>query len=522
MRPTTLLYRLRPLLFLLFCGPAPAAAQTPAPARPNIILFLVDDMGWEDSALPFWTDTVPANRIFRTPNMLRLAARGVQFTAAYANAVCTPSRVSLMTGMNEAHHRVTNWTLHRNGSTDAPDSLVEPPDWNVNGLSPRPGVPRAVYATTLPQLLQEAGYFTIHCGKAHFGAFGTPGEDPLRLGFMVNIGGSAAGHPASYLGEKDYGHVPGRQVLRAVPGLEAYWHTPTFLSEALTREAMKALDSARSSGKPFFLYMAHYAVHLPYQEDARYVEDYLRQGLRRPEAAYAALIEGMDKSLGDLLDYLDAHGLRDNTIVLFMSDNGGYSHAPRSGRDDTQNYPLRAGKASLYEGGIREPMLVCWPGVTAPGTRNDQYVTIQDFFPTLLEMAGIRHPHTVQQVDGRSFVRLLKDPAYADSSRVLVWHYPNKWQRADYPGTSWVSAIRQGDWKLIYFQRSGRTELYRLSTDIGEQHDLSRQYPAQRARLAALLTQRLKGWNAQMPRRRDNGRALPWPDGSPSTSNPQP
>lgn len=425
-------------------------AQRTDAAHPNIIVFLVDDMDWEDTSVPFWDSVTAANKKFYTPNMEKLAARSMKFTEAYANSICTPTRVSLMTGMNAAHHKVTNWTMYKNKAVDPKDSILEIPDWNVNGLSPVKGIPHTVYATSLFQLLKDHGYFTIHCGKAHFGAYQTPGANPVNLGADINIAGSAAGNPASYLGEKDYGNVPGKFKLRAIKGLKQYWDTPTFLTKALTLEAMKAMDTAQMKHRPFFLYMAHYAVHAPYNADPRYFEKYQKRGLNRSEAAYAALVEGMDTSLGTLMAYLDKHHLTKKTVIIFMSDNGGLSHPPRTGEMDTQNYPLRYGKGSLYEGGIREPMIVYWPGVTKPGSVTDQYVAIWDFFPTILQIAGITHYKTIQKIDGESFVPVLKDPQYKDTSRILTWHFPDNWGGdRGVAGYSWTSAIRKGSWKLI-------------------------------------------------------------------------
>ena len=169
--------------------------QSIAADRPNIVLFLVDDMGWQDTSVPFHSEITPFNRRYRTPNMERLAADGMKFTQAYACSVCSPTRVSLMTGLNAARHRVTNWTLRKNAGNDRKHSALEFPLWNVNGLSPRPGLERTVHAVALPAALKEAGYRTIHAGKAHFGAVGTPGEDPGNIGFDVNIAGHAAGGP---------------------------------------------------------------------------------------------------------------------------------------------------------------------------------------------------------------------------------------------------------------------------------------------------------------------------------------
>jgi arylsulfatase A-like enzyme len=483
-------------------------------AKPNIVFFLVDDMGWEDTSVPFWDSVTAANKKFHTPNMERLAASSLKFTNAYANSVCTPTRVSFLSGMNAAHHRVTNWTAYKDKGPDGKDSLLSVPEWNVNGLSPVPGDARAVYATTLPQILKNNNYYTIQCGKAHFGAYQTPGADPLQLGFVKNIGGSAAGNPASYLAEDDFGYKPDRFILQAdIPNMKQYWGTPTFLTEDLTKEAMLAMDTAQLLHKPFFLYMAHYAVHLPYSADKRFIQKYLDRGIPKAEAAYCALVEGMDKSLGDLLDYLDTHHLTENTLVVFMSDNGGFSHSPRQGAQNTQNYPLRGGKGSLYEGGIREPMMVRWPGITQKNTTCSQYIQVEDFYPTLLEIAGIKKYKTAQETDGVSIVPYLKNPLFSDNKRALVWNYPNDWNGSVY-GTdnAWMTGIRQGDWKLICFEKFGRLELYNLKNDIKEAHDLSAENPGKTKELAKLLTKQLKKYKAQRPVFKATGKEVPWPD----------
>ena len=311
---------------------ARAAADTLSGAeqeeRPNILLFLVDDMGWQDTSEPFWKDTTPLNRIYRTPNMERMARQGVKFTEMYASPVSSPSRVSLLTGMTPAAHRVTNWTLYRDRGPDPESPLVEWPAWNVNGIAAQPGVPRTTHVTPLPELLRGAGYRTILVGKAHFGAIGTPAADPCTLGFEVNVAGHAGGGVASYLGEKNFGNRPGAdsQPPQAVPGLESYWGEDIFLTEALTREAERQIDTALMLGRPFFLYMSHYAVHVPFDRDARYYQKYVDRGMEPTEAAYAALIEGMDRSLGDLRDYLRERGVERNTICLLYT-----SPSPRDG-----------------------------------------------------------------------------------------------------------------------------------------------------------------------------------------------
>ena len=173
----------------------------PAPQPPNIILFMVDDMGWQDTSVPFWTKTTPLNATYETPNMARLASQGMVFTQAYASPISSPSRCSLLTGANAARHRVTNWTFRRDQITDEPDSLLSPPEWNCNGICQTPGTPRTFTARSFVDILHEAGYYTSHCGKAHWGAQDTPGESPQHFGFDVNIAGHAAGGPATYLSE---------------------------------------------------------------------------------------------------------------------------------------------------------------------------------------------------------------------------------------------------------------------------------------------------------------------------------
>ncbi|WP_143307093.1 sulfatase [Chitinophaga vietnamensis] len=490
-------------LLLWACGLLCSAAM--AQSRPNIIVFLVDDMGWQDTSVPFWDQLTALNKRYRTPNMERLAREGMKFTNAYATPVCTPSRVSMITGMNAAHHGVTNWTSpQKDKSSDAPDSALLPAPWKYNGFSPVKDIPNTVYATPLPALLHAAGYYTIHAGKAHWGAIGTPGANPYNMGFQVNIAGHAAGHPQSYLSEENYGNLPGKSTPQAVPDMEEYYGSGTFLTAALTREALKALNDPVSRHQPFYLYLAHYAVHVPLQADKDYVHHYTN--LEEPEARYASMIEGMDKSLGDVMDYLREKKIDKNTIILFMSDNGGLSLAPpRGGRPHTQNLPLRAGKGSVYEGGIREPMMVKWPGVVQAGTSTSQYIIIEDFFPTILEMAGIRQYHTSQTIDGRSFVKVLQHPATQDTTRSLVWHFPNKWIAEDGPGINYKSAIRQGRWKLIYNQRDGSAELYDLQSDIGEEHNLAATFPAKTHALLQQLSSQLQRWQAPMPVPRAKG-----------------
>ena len=480
--------------------------------RPNIILFLVDDMGWQDTSVPFWTSSTPYNNLYETPNMERLASEGMKFTQAYATPVCSPTRVSLMTGMNAARHRVTNWTLEKDSlkQMEKNHETLEFPMWNVNGLSPVGGDSLAVHAMPLPQALHDAGYYTIHSGKAHLGAIGTPGENPLNLGFDINIAGHAAGAPESYLGTENFGNGKEGKEDWAVPGLEEYHGKDIFLTEAITQKAMKALDSVTKTQQPFFLYMSHYAIHTPIMGDGRFIQKYLEKGLDSTEAKYASMIEGMDKSLGDIMDYLDRKNLEENTVILFMSDNGGLSVHARGGEQNTHNAPLSSGKGSMHEGGIREPMLVKWPGKTEPESVSDYQLIIEDFYPSILEIAGIDSLSTIQKVDGESFTSILKGEKEYNGIRPLFWHYPNEWGPTG-PGIGAASTVRLGDFKLIYFHADQRMELFNINEDISETKNLILDNPEQAKELAVVLSDYLKSVNAQMPIDKKTGVLVPYP-----------
>ena len=508
---------------------------------PNILFFLVDDMGWQDTSLPFYTSRTFLNNRYRTPNMERLAKEGVVFTQAYAHPICSPTRISLLTGMNPARHRVTMWTLFRDKSTDGQMStLTPPPDWNMNGVQPvgtlpsytttRPiteetysGSMQKPYLTanTLPELLRQNGYYTIHCGKAHFGAKDTPGANPRNLGFEVNIAGTEIGGPGSYRGKENYG-----KGIFHVCGLDdpEFVENDVFITDALTKKAIQALDKAKKLNKPFYLYMSHYAIHAPFTGNnfhPKYIDNYKedpQDGNKYSdnERRYSTLIESMDKSLGDLLDYLEQNGLRENTIVLFLSDNGGLSLSS-SGRIPNANFPLSHGKGSPREGGIREPMIVSWPGVTVPNTRCNVPLLCEDFFPSILEMAGILHWKTEQVVDGCSFVPALKGKE-DNSDREFYWHCPNIWAEGHSHETyTPFSSIRRGNWKLIYYYENESFELFNIAEDISETRNLVNQYPDLARNLAQRLTRYLRDKaHAQRPTRKkegqDTGILIPWPE----------
>ena len=340
------------------------------------------------------------------------------------------------------------------------------------------------------------------------------------MGFEVNIAGGANGAPGSYLGTKNFGE--GTRF--AVHGLEKYHGQDIFLTEALTIEAIREMKESVKMNKPFYLYMSHYAVHSPYDEDKRFTGKYrgkydeqLKSAMNENESRYAALVEGMDKSLGDIMDYLEQNPeVAANTILLFMSDNGGQGlNNVRQGiANRDQNYPARGGKGSAFMGGVREPMMVYWPGVTKPDTECDQKVIIEDFFPTILEMAGVRKYETIQRIDGKSFVKSLKKGKVTDKDKAVVWHFPNLWGETQNKeeGYGAYSAILKGDYHLIYTWETGVLRLFNIKDDIGEQNDLAVNMPNKVKELAAELSDYLRERDAQRPSMKTTGKIIPFPD----------
>ncbi|MCA8952676.1 MAG: sulfatase [Planctomycetes bacterium] len=483
------------------CAAAPTSSADRTPP-PNVVIFLVDDLGWQDLSAPFWRERTPWNERYHTPNVERLCREGTKFTAAYAHCVCTPTRVSLLTGMAAARHRVTHWTLRADTPTDPERGGLRRPVWNWNGLTDTDATANATLAATLPQRLAAAGYHTILAGKAHFGAAGTPGADPCQLGFDVNIAGWANGAPSSYLAQTAFLRA-GDDPIWQVSGLERYHGQDLFLTDVLTTEALAAAGASVAAQQPFLLYLAHYAVHAPFDADERFAARYRDAGLPEREARYAALIEGADHSLGRVLDWLDARGLAEDTVVLFLSDNGGLSAHGRAGEPHTHNTPLRSGKGSAYEGGVRVPLAVRWPGRTPAGVELAVPVSVDDVFPTVCELAGAdpRCP------DGVAFTPALRGQPLAPHP--VFWHHPH-WWGATGPGIEPYSGVRDGRYKLLWFYAGGRAELYDVIADIGERHDLAAELPEVTTRLRALLRRQLADCGATLPRGAD-GAVLPLP-----------
>lgn len=502
---------------LAFAGSTAIACAANPASRPNILFILADDLGWQDTGVDFGPSRTGLSTHYRTPAIERLAKEGVKFTQAYSCAVCSPSRVSFMTGLNEARHGVTNW-LGAGGSapkTDLPHPTLSPAAWNWNGLQATPGLAASVSRPVLPALLQQAGYRTMLFGKGHLGAAGTPGADPQLLGFDVRVGGRANGGPASYRGTKNFGALGRLDHPNRVWDLDSYWGQDIHLTEALTREAVREIRAAAAAGTPFFCYFAHYAPHLPIEPDERFAPRYRAAGLDNNEAAYASLIAGMDQSTGDLLALLDELGIADNTIVIFSSDNGGLTHRARTMEPPfTHNAPLSSGKGSHHEGGIRVPLIVRWPGRARPGTVSAMPVILYDWMPTLLEIAGGKTP---PDLDGVSLVPLLSEPAAALADRALIWHFPNFFGPPDGkapvsgPGMGPSSTLRRGDWKLIHYYNDGRFELFNLADDLGETRNLADREPGRVDALANELTAYLRQYHAPMPVVKATSKPVPYP-----------
>ena len=461
------------LLFLLLAGLL--CGRTAAAERPNVVLILADDLGWADLGC-YGAD------LHETPHLDRLATEGVRFTQAYAMSVCSPSRAALLTGQHAARLHITIW---------AEGSLQGPTNRKLLQADSQHDLPHS--ETTLAKYLQDVGYLTALVGKWHLGG---AGYFPETHGFDVNIGGTHWGAPQTfwwpYRGSGRFGTE-----FRYVPHLE-FGRPGEYLTDRLTDEALHVID--RAAGKPFFLYLAHHAPHTPIEARAGDVDHFaakLRPDLRHQNPVYAAMVKSLDESVGRVLAHLKQRGLDRSTIVVFASDNGGYVGTDRrSGQTVpvTSNTPLRSGKGSLYEGGIRVPLVVRWPGVTTAGVECHEPVVLMDLFHTLRAAAGSVSP-PASGADGLDLVPLLKNPTGKLARDTLYFHYPHY-----YETTTPVGAVRAGDWKLVEYLEDHRVELFNLRDDPGERTDLAAKMPEK----AAELQTRLRTWrvsvDAAMPK----------------------
>lgn len=483
-----------------------------ADAPPNIVVFLVDDMGIMDTSVPFLTDAAgkpvryPLNDYYRTPQMDRLAARGIRFNDFSAMSVCSPTRISIMTGQNAARHRTTNWisSMKDNGGPQGP------PEWNWHGLKTRD--------VTLPALLRGGGYRTIHVGKGHFAPHGFEGAEPKNLGFDVSVAGTSIGAPGSYYGKQNYDQA-GKTTPARVLGLEQYYGTETFLTEALTLDAKRHVGEAVQSGKPFFLNMAHYAVHAPFNSDPRFADHYRASGKSPQAQAFATLVEGMDKSLGDLLDHLESLGVAENTLIFFLGDNG--SDAPLGHQHEVAcAAPLRGKKGSHYEGGTRVPFIAAWAKPRegfaaqarlpiAAGMIQRQQAAVHDLFPTILKAAGVEPP-TTHKVDGLALDTLLAGKRDPNRPETFLMHYPHAPHRSDY-----FTVYRAGPWKVVYHyfptavSGGSHYQLFNLADDPFEQRDLAPSQPGDLRRMMQAMVAALESHAAVYPVAKDGTAARP-------------
>ena len=476
-----------PILILIavgltaFSGPRETA---PIPKKPNFVIFLVDDLGWRDGGV-FGSD------LYETPHIDQLAADGMHFRTGYAACtVCSPTRAALMTGKYPARTHVTDWIRGH----QRPFAKLSVPDWTMK-LEAR--------HRTIAEALGDAGYRTASIGKWHL--MPTGDEDmgeyfPDRHGFDVNIGGNQRGHPGSYFHPYEHSTREGRGIGPIPPG----GAEGDYLTDRLSAEAAKLIEGFGSD--PFFLYFPFYSVHTPIQAKDEDIEHYrarVKLGMVHADPTYAAMVTSVDRGVGLVRAKLEAMGIADNTVIIFTGDNGGLD---RDGAP-TENAPVREGKGSAYEGGVRTPAVVYWPGVTPAGAFSDEPVITMDFYSTILEIADVQGTagesdlqDDGEEIDGVSLVPVLRDPAAQLGREALYWHYPHYHKQGATP----YSAIRVGDWRLVEFFEDGRAELYNLKEDVGESSDLAARMPDKAAELKTMLSAWRKEVGAQLPSENPN------------------
>jgi arylsulfatase A len=474
-----------------------AMAQSPQ-KNPNFIIVLVDDMGWADTGCY-------GSKFYETPNINRLASQGMLFTNGYAAcAVCSPSRAAILTGRYPVRHGLTNWiswnfemTPGKKNPEGYTDSYFGKP---TKLICPENHLWMELDEMTIAEALKPAGYVSCHVGKWHLG----PKEYyPDTQGFDYNIGGCDLGAPPTYFDPYRNMTQYAERGVQGIPTLE-----PRKKGEYLTdRESDEACNFIRNhKDKPFFLYMAHYAVHAPIEAKEELIEKYkAKKPDQQNNPIYAAMVESVDQAIGRIMTTLDELNLTDNTVIVFTSDNGGpmiSGHSYNGQPGPTNNAPLRSGKGRPYEGGIREPFIIKWPGVVKAGTVCSVPVIGVDLFPTICQAAGVRQP-VHRAIDGEDLMPLLTQagPLKRDS---LYWHYPHYWVPTPDPSTTPYSIIRCGDWKLIKYYEDNSFELFNLKEDISEKNDLSVKMPEKVRELDAKLSKWLKETNAKLPKPNPN------------------
>ncbi|MBX7106251.1 MAG: sulfatase [Gemmataceae bacterium] len=440
----------------------------------NFVVILVDDLGWNDLSCQ-------GSRFYKTPHIDRLAGQGTRFTQGYAAAsICSPTRAALLTGRSPARLGITDWI--RAGFQRAPGESTTPdPNRYVGGPASKLLCPANPYRLelselTIAELLKSRGYSTGYIGKWHLG---DEGWYPEQQGFDINRGGCDYGQPPSYFDPYSNNRLPGIPTLAARKKGE-------FLTDREADEAAKFIADHKAGR--FYLQIAPYAVHTPLMAKPEVIEKYKGKGVgEQKNAVYAGLVESVDDLVGSVLKSLDGAGIADRTIVVFTSDNGGLV-------GPTHNGPLRSGKGYAYEGGLRVPWIIRWPGVTPAGTISDQMITSVDLFPTVAEIAGIPIPDQ-PTLDGRSQAPYLRAPKNQPTDRSLVWHFPH-YRHAPGP----YSILRQGDWKLIYYWEGPARELYNLKDDPAESKDLAKDQEARIGAMSESLMKELQSMGARLPR----------------------
>ena len=471
------------------------AASVQAADKPNIVFFLVDDMGTQDTSVPFYQNadgkfvTTDHNKLYRTPNMEKLAENGRMFTRAYAYSVCSPTRVTLMTGQAAPRHKVTTWTHPKTHKTDpglVKTKTIKSPKWNQKG------VPENI--TLLPHILKKSGYTSLFAGKAHFGPDDTPNGNPLNLGFDVNIAGFGGGGPGSYYGKENYSARFRGETIWDVPGLEKYHGTDTYLTEAITIEMNAAITKTVEKKKPFFAYMSHYAVHAPFlHPDPRFKKNY--PTLKGHGLAFATLVEGMDKSLGDMVAHLEKLGVAEDTLIVFYSDNGSAS--------PLWTKTLRDKKGSRFEGGTRVPLIVAWAKPNSnnkfqkalpipKGTVDNHMVTCLDMLPTFANLTGSEKPKDAIW-DGYDVSSYFMGKNKVERKGGFLVHFPHRHQNTLF------SNYLVGDEKIIYNYSSKKWEMYNIKTDPKEGNNLVQAHPAKALKLAKMMIAELDSQNANYP-----------------------
>jgi arylsulfatase A len=464
-------------LVLILCGTFICSLSAAAERPPNVVLVLVDDLGWTDLACF-------GSKYYETPHLDKLATQGMKFTNAYAAcAVCSPTRAAVMTGRYPARTGITDWIRARFQGGKIPANGKNSSGYvggrNQPVLCPRNPLWLESEEITVAEALKPAGYTSCHIGKWHLGP---DAWYPEKQGFDFNYGGCDYGQPPSYFDPYKNGRLK-----QGIPTLKPR-KKGEYLTDREGDEAVKFITDHKD--KPFFLYFANYAVHTPIQGRADLIAKYKKKPTtNQKNATYAAMVHSVDVAVGKITKVLDELKLADNTLVIFTSDNGGLL-------GPTHNAPLRAGKGHPYEGGIRVPLIVRWPGVVKPGTLSREPVISVDYLPTIMEATGAKLPKD-HEIDGMSLVAHLKADGKTKLDReAIFWHFPHYRGRIG-P----YSIVRSGDWKLLRWWATDKAELYDLNSDLSEKTDLAASQPDRVKQLRGVLDAHLAKVGARLPKK---------------------